>query len=261
MEKLLVKEVIAPIIIILLSILIYLIVSKVINKIFKLRIKKINNKKQDTIRKLVLNIVRYIIIILAVLTILEVYGIDTKSLIASLGVAGLVIGLSLQDMIKDFVAGTAIVLEDSYNIGDNVTINGFRGDVIELGVKTTKIKSYEGNLKIINNGSITEIINHSSCDSLAIIDVAVSYESNLKEVEKVLIDFCNKNTNIENIKELNMLGVQSLAESGIVFRITALCENGKHFAIKRELQKLIKLELDKHDIEIPYPHVMIKGVK
>lgn len=257
MDKIFVKEIIAPICIILGAMVFYGILVKIINKVLKL--KKNTNKKHETIKKLIVNVIRYIIIIISILMILEVYGIDTKSLVASLGVVGLVIGLALQDMIKDFVAGAMIVFEDSYNVGDVVTINGFKGDVIDLGVKTTKIKSVDGDIKIINNGTITEIINHSISNSLVSLEVSVAYESDIKQVEKVLTKFCERvSKENDDIKEdLTLLGITNLGESGITFKMVGYVTNGKQFEIQRKLNMLVKLELDKHNITIPYPHMVI----
>lgn len=261
MEYILVKEVIAPICIIIGALILYTIISKLVKKILKIKINKVNSRKQETIVNLIINFVRYTIIIIAILMILEVYGIDTKSLVTSLGVIGLVFGLALQDMIKDLVAGVTLVFENAYNVGDIVSINGFKGEVIDLGVKTTKIKSYTGDIKVINNGSITEIINHSTLDSLAVVDVSVAYESDLKKVEKVLTDFCKKVPNeIPEIKgEATLLGIQELADSGIVFRLTApaSCEN--FMSVERKMRMLIKLEFDKNKISIPYPHVVVSN--
>jgi len=259
MKYILVKEVVAPICIIIGALILYTIISKLIRKILKIKINKVNNRKQETIVNLIINFVRYTIIIIAILMILEVYGIDTKSLVASIGIIGLVFGLALQDMIKDLVAGVTLVFENAYNVGDVVTINGFKGEVIDLGVKTTKVKSFNGDVKVINNGLINEIINHSTVDSLAIVDVSVAYESDLKKVEKVLNNLCEKALKeIPEIKdEITVLGIQELADSGIVFRITAKANCDDFMTVERKLRMLIKIEFDKNNITIPYPHVVV----
>lgn len=259
LKKLLVKEIVAPILIVLGAIILCSILTNIINKVFKIRSKRTNNRKQDTIKKLITNILRYLIIIIAFLMILEVYGINTTSLITSLGIVGLVVGLALQDLIKDFIAGTFIVLENSYNVGDVVTINGFKGTVTDLGVRTTRIESIDGDVLTLNNGGISQVINHSMSDSLAVVDVTVAYESDLKKVEKVLTNFCGKiSKEIEDIKEdATLLGVQDLGDSGITFRITAVVNNGTHFQVQRDIRKLVKIELDKNNIDIPYPHVTV----
>ena len=93
--------------------------------------------------------------------ILDIFGIDTKTLIASLGVVGLVAGLAVQDTLKDFVAGMSIILENQYRVGDTITIKGFRGEVISLGIKSTRLRSLTGEIMIVPNHLIEEVINHS----------------------------------------------------------------------------------------------------
>lgn len=259
LKGILIKEIINPIIIILIAILVYLVIKKVINKIFNAAAKRVSNKKQETLKTFFINIVRYVIIIIAFLMILEVYGIDTKAILASIGVMSVVLGLALQDMIKDFVSGVAIVLDDAYNVGDWVTINSFKGEVISLGMKTTRIKSYEGDILVINNGSITQVINHSVNNSMAIVDINVAYSTDLDKCEKVLQEFCkNVEKEIPTLKgEVKLLGVEKLDDSAVVFRIVAEVEPTTQFQTQRIIKKLAKQELDKNNIEIPYPQVVV----
>ncbi len=256
MDKILTKEIIAPICIIIGAIVLITIINKIIKKMFT---KTNNYKKQETIFKLIGNIVKYLIIIISIMLILEVYGIDTKSLIASLGIIGLVAGLALQDMIKDLIAGIVIIFENSYNVGDYVTINNFTGTIIELGAKSTRIKGDLGEVKIINNGLITEIINYSVYDLSVVVDIDVDYKSDLKKVEQVLTKFCKqiKNQLPDVTGEIKLLGVQTLKESGITFRMVAPVKPGMQYAVKRQLNMLVKLELDKNNINIPYPHMVV----
>ena len=117
LEKILVKEIVAPIIIILISIIAYAIAKAVIRKIFKLKTfnnKNVDSKRLQTIVSLCINFAKFFIIIVAVITILDVYGIDTKSLLASLGVFSAVLALALQDILKDFVAGISIIIEGQF---------------------------------------------------------------------------------------------------------------------------------------------------
>lgn len=254
MNKFLTKEIIVPICIIIGAIVLITIINNIIKKIFT---KNKNYKKQETIFKLIGNIIKYLIIIIAIMMILEIYGIDTKSLIASFGIIGLVAGLALQDMIKDLIAGITIVFEDSYNVGDYVTINNFTGTITQLGVKSTRIKGDLGEVKIINNGSITEITNYSINDLSVIVDVDVDYKSDLKKVNEVLTKFC-KNVKLPDItEEVKLLGIQELKENAITFRLMAKTRIETQYKVKRELNMLIKLELDKNNINISYPNMVV----
>lgn len=253
------KEFIGPIVTVFVMWLIYLAMAKLIKKIFKFQTKRIPHKKQQTIMNFFLNMLRIIIVVIAILIILGIYGIDTKVIITSLGAVTVVIGLAFQDMLKDFIAGVSLVFENSYNVGDTVTINNFKGEVITIGIKATRLKSYDGNMMIINNGSVTEVINHTAANSLAIVDVGVSYDSDIEQVEKVLNELCKRlQKEIPESKgEISVLGIEQLGESSIVFRVTAEVEAGSQYAIQRQIRKEIKLEFDKNNIEIPYNQLVI----
>lgn len=260
-DNILLNQIINTIIIILFCILIYLILKRVIDKIFSIRIRRIDKKKSRTIKSLTNNILKYLIILIAILLILDVFGIDTKTIIASLGVVGLVLGLAVQDTIKDFISGFTILVENQYSVGDYVTINGFAGYVESLGLKTTKLKAYTGEIKFISNRMITEVINHSIDHSLAVVDISIPFEQNIDKAFKVLNDMCfDLNDKIEGLQEdIKLLGVENFADSGIVIRITAKTTPMKHFQVKRELLKNIKEVFDKNKIEIPYNHVVVSN--
>lgn len=253
-EKILVKEVIAPIIIVIISIVVYGIIKKIIKKLFKLKARGIDNKRLNTIQSLFINILKIFVIIIAVMTILDVYGIDTKSILASLGVFTAVLALALQDLLKDYVAGITIMLEGQYRIGDTITVSGFKGDVISLTLKTTRIKAYTGETTIFANRNISEVTNHTLENSLAIVDVNVAYESDLIKVEKVLNKLCDRLTKeLENLIEpVQLLGVNDLGVSSITYRLTVLTATNKQYEIQRKIMREVKIELDKNNIVIPY---------
>lgn len=253
------KEIIGPIITIFVMWLIYMGLAKITKRIFTFQTKRIPRKKQQTIMNFFLNMLRIIIVVIAILIILGIYGIDTKVIITSLGAVTVVIGLAFQDMLKDFIAGVSLVFENSYNVGDTVTINNFKGEVMTIGIKATRLKSYDGNIMIINNGAITEVINHTAANSLAIVDVGVSYDSDIEQVENILNKLCKKiQKEIPESKgEITVLGIEQLAESSIVFRITVEVEAGSQYAVQRQIRKAIKLEFDKNNIEIPYNQLVI----
>lgn len=258
MEKIFVKEIIGPIIIIAVAVVIYQVLKLTINKAM---LKKISgkNSRYKTFVSLIRNVIKYFIIIICAIMIMDIYGIDTKSIITSLGVVGVAAGLALQDFLKDFVAGIGILMENQYAIGDSVTIDGFKGTVTSLSLKTTRIKSWTGEEKIIANHLVTDVINHTHNNALAVVDVGVSYDEDINHVEKVLNSICKKmNSELDNLKgEITVLGIEDLASSSVVFRISGEVKTGEQFAIQREMRKRVKTEFDKEKIEIPYDQLVI----
>lgn len=259
LDKILTKEVVAPIVIITLAFIIYRVIIKILKKFFNVKSKKIDEKRKQTLFNLIRNIVRIFIIAIAILSILEVYGVNTSSIIASLSVIGVVVGLAFQDLIKDFIAGVSIVIEGQYRVGDTVKINGFTGEVINVGLKSTKIKAYTGEIMILANHLITDVVNYNLSDSLALIDIDVAYESDIEKVEKVLTNLCERlSSELPHIKgKVELLGINSLEPSSIRYRITVVTESMKHYVVQRKMRKEVKLELDKHKIVIPYNQVVI----
>lgn len=258
-DFLLSRRVIAPFLIVIIGSIIYLIIHKIITKSFHLKIDKMDDRKRLTILKLVDNIIKYLLLAIGVVMILGEFGVDTKSLIASLGAVGVVVGLAFQDTLKDFFAGIFILLEDQYRVGDTVTIGGFTGEVVSIGLKTTKIKASTGEIKMVSNRNITEVINHSLEDSLAIVDVEVAYESNLDEVEEVLQKLCDTlNESVADLTgSITIAGIEKLNENGISYRITAPTKALAQYGVQRIIRKEVKKSLDEAHITIPYPQVVI----
>ena len=258
LDIVLIKEVVYPIIIIVLGILFYFIISNSIKKMFRSKLNKMDKRRSKTMCGLINNILKYIILIICFLALLEVYHISTKGIIASLGVAGVVIGLAFQDIIKDFLAGFSIIFENEYAIGDTVTIGNFKGKVISLGLKTTKIQALTGEIKIISNRNIIEVINHSLEDSYILIDVPVSYEEQIEKVEKLLNKIClNLEKNIPDLISLEVQGINELASSSVNFSLIAKTKTMKQYDVKREILKEIKINFDKEKISIPYNQLVI----
>lgn len=261
MEFLLNKEIIGPIFVILLAIISCIISKIILKRIVKYGSKNLNDGKSKTIINLIKNIINCIIILIAIVIILEIYGIDTKSLVASLGVVGLVVGLALQDILKDFFVGISIIFEGQYKIGDWVTINNFSGEVLPSNLRTTKLKAYTGEVKIISNRNITEIINHSMEQNTLIVDIGVSYDMNIDKVKTTIDDICEQIKQEKKLKQINCLGVQTLDSSQILFRIVALIPFKIKYDLEREIKEKILRKFKDVKIEIPYKQVVVHNGK
>ncbi len=258
LEKILSKEVVAPVVIIFFSIITYGVLSRIVKRLFRIKSKRVNEKRQKTFVGLVNNVIKYFIVLVALMMILEIYGIDTKSLVASLGVASLVAGLALQDLLKDVIAGFSIILEDQYSVGDIVSINGFTGTVQTLGLKTTKLKALTGEVRMIANRNIMELTNYSVDDNTSFVDVSISYDSNVEEVKAFLTEVCETlSKELKLTKSAQCLGVEKLADSSVNFRIAITSSYADKFQLARRFQERIKAECDKKGIVIAYPQLVI----
>lgn len=264
MEKIIIPQVYLPILYIIVAFLINNILKKIIQTVINAKEKTLekgsyNYKKSETLKILLNNFLKYIIAVFCILAILTVYGVDVSSVLAGIGIVGVVLGLALQDFAKDIIAGIGIVLENQYAIGDVITVGDFTGEVIFLGLKTTKIKSWDGKVKIIANHNITEIINYNMASSMAIVDIGIDYNSDMEHVEKVLNKLANNLTKkLPDLKgEVKVLGVEKLDNSAIVYRMIAPTKSLAHYNVQRIMRKEIKKYLEKEKIKIPYPQVEV----
>lgn len=253
------NHIVNTILIIFIMWLVYMVATGIVKRIFKVSAKIGDEKKSLTIMKLINNVLKYIIIVIAVLMILGQFGFDTKGLIASLGVAGAIAGLALKDIVSDFIVGISIVTDDQYKVGDYVTISGFTGVVTEVGMQTTKIQGLEGDVKIIPNGNIKEVINHSKNPNVIFIDIPTSYSAKTEKVEKVLLDVCEEiNKNITYLaSDLTLLGINNFGENAIIYRLSAEVEPMKGFEFKRAVLKTVKTHFDNNQLEIPYNQLVV----
>ena len=241
---------ILPIVYIIIGIIIHSIISFVIKKISR---NKYVDKKKKTIISLVKNILRYLVYIFVILSILSVYGVDTSGIIASLGIAGLVIGLALQDIIADFVSGIFILFDNQYTIGDIVEINGFKGEVVGFGLMSTKIKKATGEILILSNSSFKEVINYSMENTCLLMDLDVSYDTDIDKLEKVLKELEEDILKLENVVgNYKLLGINEFSASSIKYLVSLDCKANCQYQIQRDCFKLFKNAFDKNKIEIPY---------
>ena len=259
------KEIYMTVIIVLVAFVLEKLLKTIIKRSFnpKVKPKNFDQRKAKTLSSLICSIIKYVVWILAALSLLGVYGVNTAALVTGLGVASLVVGLAFQDMLKDILAGATILFENWYAIGDLIKIDDFTGTVIGVGLKSTRIKAYSGEVKVISNRNISSIINYSLEETLAIVDLSVAYESKLDKVEKVLQVACA--TLQDKIPELTdepeVWGVEELADSSVKFRIVGKCKPATHFAVARKMRKELKNTLDKNGIKIPYPQIEVHNEK
>jgi len=247
--------------IILISRIVVSVVQAAVNRIFQHRKDskiQMDQRRVDTMRVLVNNIVRYTLYFLAILMILQLLGIDLKPVLVSAGVLGLAVGFGAQSLVRDIITGFFIIFEDQFAVGDVVTINNMTGTVQEIGLRITRVRSWTGEVHIFPNGTITQVTNFSLQNTLAVVDVSVAYEENLNQVEQVLKEVLQlAQTELTDIVgEPQILGVQSLGPSEVVLRVTAECKPNTHHGVNRNLRAMIRTEFTKRGIQIPYPKIV-----
>lgn len=216
-------------------------------------------KKAKTISRLIVSFVKWVIALCAVFFTMDAWGADTTTMLASAGVLTLIIGLGSQSLVADILAGIFIVFEGEFQVGDIVVIDNWRGEVKEIGIRTTKLVDAGGNIKIVNNSEIKTIINQTQELSVAKSYVSVSYNARIEKIEAVIAD------NIEKVKEKIpdivegpfYKGVSELGESGVVLLFIAKCKEDDIYQVTRDLNREIKIIFDDNNIEIPFNQLVV----
>ena len=257
------KQVYGSILVIIAVVILYKIFNILVDKLIAKSKTELERKKRRTVVQLIKNIGKYALIILGLIFILDLYGIKVTSLIASLGVASAVGALALQDTLKDIISGTSIIMDNYYIVGDYVKYKNFTGTVIQLGLRSTKIMDFDGQVYTIANRNIDEIINLSQKTASSLIEIPTAYEEKLEKVEKVLEEVVNEIKTWETVDEskTSYIGITALADSSVNYGIRYYCSPGHVWQYKRDALRLIKKKYDEHDIKIPYNQIEVHNGK
>jgi small-conductance mechanosensitive channel len=215
----------------------------------------LDQRRTVTFRKLMQNVVSYTINFIVILMVLNQFGVHLAPLLAGAGVVGLAVGFGAQSLVKDIITGFFIILEDQFAVGDVIQTKTFKGTVEAIGLRTTRIKSWTGEVHIIPNGTFQEVTNFSVNNSLAVVDVTVSNERNLDKIQSALVDIMQKlhETDDNIIKAPQVLGVQTLGEAETVIRITAECRPTTQGAVARRINGEIRSALYTPDVKVSSP--------
>ena len=242
-------NIVDTVIIIIISIIIYRLVYRIFVKGYKGKIDKKVSKKNKTYIKVISSIIKYIFIGITTLIILQANGINVSSILAGVGIVGVVVGLAIQDALKDIIRGLAILSDDYFSVGDLVTYNGTTGKIIELGLNSTKIEDLTGNIITVANRKIDEI---TVLSGRVVINVPLSYELKVGEYKKVM-DEVVKEINKNNEKlNARYLGVNNFNDSSIDHLIVFDSNPLDRYQDRRDVLNIILKVLEDNNVEIPY---------
>ncbi|MCI1735359.1 MAG: mechanosensitive ion channel family protein [Bacilli bacterium] len=216
-------------------------------------------KKSKTVGSLVRSCFKYLVIILAIAFVLGIWGVDVASIIAGLGVLTLIIGLGCQSLIQDVISGLFIVFDDYFSVGDMVIIDGFRGTIADIGLRTVKLDDGCGDIKAITNSSINTCVNLSRSPNLIIVTMDISYNEDLEHVEGVIARELPKlKAQIPQMKEGPWYkGLDSFDNCGLNLSFMCTCNAEDRFQVKRDFQRDIYQFLTANDILIPYQQITV----
>ena len=216
------------------------------NKKFKI---KFNEKRSETLHKLVKSAVRYTVYFIAFFQILATVGVNTTSIVASAGIASVAIGFGAQNLVKDIISGFFIILEGQFDVGDNVKIYNqaafiAEGSVLSLGLRSTKIRSKGGEIYFIPNGTINQVINYSLTYNLAVCEFPINIETTIEELEnevQSILDFANNNDAYKSYlykhDKLRLDAIDKIEDNIAYITIVGKAKAGKNSSIETMLRR------------------------
>lgn len=235
--------------------------NKTIENIFRVRFAsrfKLSIKREQTLEKLLKNILTYVLYFIAFTMILDQLNIPVKTLLAGAGIVGIAIGFGAQNLVRDIITGFFIIFENQFSVGDYIRTTQYEGFVEEIGLRITKIKSWTGEVHILPNGMIDQVTNFSINNSVGVVDISIAYEEDIDRAEQVIEEVVNElaKEHEEFVKIPEILGVQTLGSSEVTIRVVAEVLPMTHWAAARLIRKAVKLRFNKENIEIPYPRIV-----
>lgn len=197
-----------------------------------------------------MKVIRWIIIALTVLIVLQANGIDLSSMFKGLGVFSIIAGLALQDLFKDIIMGIHITSHHFFQVGDIVKIDGFEGRVVDFNLQTTKLESVEDlSIRTICNREITKA---DVSSNIQYFILPLSYDLKLEEVDAIAEEITEKAKTIADLRQIDFLGTDNFDSSAINYRFRLICDPDRRFTVIRQLRRVIQEVLEAHHTSIPY---------
>jgi small-conductance mechanosensitive channel len=215
-----------------------------------------SEQRIDALTSVLRSLVTFVIYTVAVFMILGEIGINLGPLIAGAGIIGVALGFGSQSLVKDFLSGVFILVEDQFGVGDIVDLDGqTSGTVDAVSLRTTRLRSVDGTLWHVPNGEIRRVGNKSQHWSRALIDIEVAYATDLDHAEAVIAKVADRiaRDDADVIEQPEVWGVEQLGANGIVIRLVVKTRPSEQFRVSRELRRRIKAVFEEEGIEIPFP--------
>lgn len=219
-------------------------------------------KRTDTLSSILVKIAAFVIAIIAIITILPEFGVNIATLIAGIGVGGLAIAFAAQNLVRDFISGFFIILEDQYRIGDVISIARVTGAVEEIGLRRTVLRDVEAHVHSVPNGKVDVSTNMTKKFSRVNMNVSVGYNENLKRVIDTINGICQEMAEDPQWKDdfitmPSVLRVDKLGDSGIDIKVVGDTKPSRQWPLMGELRLRLKNTFDNEGIEIPWPHTKV----
>ena len=228
--------------------------------VYLMSLTKPENRRAKTVTSIVANMLKYIAAIVIFCGVLTILGVNIATIIASIGVIALIIGFGAESLIADVVTGMFILLDNQYNVGDIIEVGGFRGTVSDIGIRTTCVTDPGGNVKIINNSDMKNILNRSDKNSKAVAVFPVPYDTDIPALEEKIPAMLDGI--FEAHKDIfkaapKYLGLEALSASSVDLKFIVEVDEKDIYSGARLLNRELFVGMRKLGVECPFQQVDI----
>jgi moderate conductance mechanosensitive channel len=210
----------------------------------------------DALSSVLRSVVTFVIWLVALLMCLGEVGIDLAPLLAGAGVLGVAIGFGSQSLVRDFLSGMFILIEDQFGVGDIVDLGPDASGAVEaVSLRTTRLRAVDGTVWHVPNGEIRRVGNQSQHWSRALIDIEVAYETDIDHAQEVIASVAHEiaETDSDVLDEPEVWGVEALGANGVMIRLVVKTRPSQQYRVSRELRARLKSAFEREGIEIPFP--------
>lgn len=243
-------------------VLLYFVIALIIVKIISFIIGRLAKKKYSKLRtidaqrlKTVLSVLKsfatIIIMFTWFLSALRIFGVNTSAIITTAGIGGIAISFGAKSLVEDIISGIFLMLEDSFVLGDDITVAGKTGTVEKIGLRTTTIRDYTGELHVIPNGEIRVVTNRNKNVQRALITVPIAYDADAQMAIDILTKALKKvDEDHAVIEEVNVWGITDFNSNGVVISAAAKCIPGEQWRVEREMRRIAIEELRVNNVKV-----------
>ncbi len=254
--------IIVGIIKIVLIVTLFIIIAKLLmalnHQVMRNKTKKLSVTRQETIASIIDDMIKYMIAIITFISILPALGLNTQVVLASSGFLAVIIGVGGSSFIGDFINGFFALFEGYYDVGDYIKVDNLEGEVVDIGLKSIILKSYNNELITMPNSALTQVVNLSKLDHIQYPVVSISYDDDIKYVEHIISEkIIKKIEQNADVIYITYLGISKLNSHSVDIKFELCSKQANRFAVERLLNRELKLVFDENNIEIPFNQVVI----
>ncbi|MFW6019583.1 MAG: mechanosensitive ion channel family protein [Bacteroidales bacterium] len=224
--------------------------------------KRESEKRVETLSSIIYGLIRIILWVIFIMILLQKFGINIAPIIAGAGIIGLAVGFGAQELVRDFISGFFVILEDHMRTGDVAILNGTAGLVEKMEFRTTTLRDFSGVVHVFQNGKISTLSNMTKDWSAMVFDIGVAYKEDPQQVMEIMKDvgedlYKDPEFSEYIIEPIEVFGLDKFADSALVIKARLKTIPIQQWMVGREFRKRLKFAFDQHNIEIPFPHTTI----